>query len=135
MNLPNGLELLFLPFLFRNGDAEYMRRLDRSSRRRFLLLKRMQLVQRLSFHRRSTVVVTNLVFISRLLCLDLRKPSPPLAIKTELSVPHSVRHLYPAISKTITFINNESFEKLEANLGSSQNDSDLIFFFSVCMYM
>ena len=89
--LPDGLELLFLDFLFGDdGKSASSLTLTRSSScprsvgRRFLLLKRMKLVDRLSFHRRRTVIVAHRRRL--LLRFDPHQPCTSFARQPSLSV-------------------------------------------------
>ena len=89
--LPDGLELLFLDFLFGDdGKSASSLTLTRSSScprsvgRRFLLLKRMKLIDRLSFHRRRTVIVAHRRRL--LLRFDPHQPCTSFARQPSLSV-------------------------------------------------
>ena len=89
--LPDGLELLFLDFLFGDdGKSTSSLTLTRSSScprsvgRRFLLLKRMKLIDRLSFHRRRTVIVAHRRRL--LLRFDPHQPCTSFARQPSLSV-------------------------------------------------
>lgn len=122
---PDGLELLFLEFLFRKGRKSSLSAFDGRSGGRFFLLKRMKLVDCLSSNRRTTVIVTDLGLL--LVRLDRRQPMSACsgASEAEFSVLCSVLcHSFSAKS----FISIIPMDKINFNISEPFWNSNLKFY-------
>ncbi|KAF7809502.1 hypothetical protein G2W53_036245 [Senna tora] len=87
INIPDGLELLFLTLFFGHIGEGALSPINGSGGCRFLPLQRVEFINGLSLHRRSTAVVANSVLF--LLRLNLRQSVPcrPVTIsEAEISV-------------------------------------------------
>lgn len=99
IDIPDGLQLLFMAFLLRQISKSTLNTVERRCRCRLLPLKRVQLIDRLRLHRRRSVIVTNRVL--SLLRLYLRQSVPTTATFSGGYAPISIsvrRHLDRSIS-------------------------------------
>lgn len=90
---PDGLDLLFLAFFFRDSIESTLGALDGSGGCWFFPLQRMELINCRGFHWCSTVIVTHVAcLLVMILCLDFRQRFPSgtpgsVAGEAKLSIP------------------------------------------------